>query len=47
MPKKFTYDEHKKRMLDIVNRSKQTAQADRRGILKKILQTARSKRARV
>ena len=47
MAKKFTYDEHKKRMLDIVNRPKQTAPADRRGILKKLLETAKVKRAGV
>jgi len=46
MAKKFTYDEHKKRMLDIVNRPKQTPQGDRRGVLRKVLQSARAKRAK-
>jgi len=45
MATKFTYKEHKKRMLDIINRPKQTA--DRRGILKTLLETAKAKRTRV
>lgn len=44
MTKKFTYDEHKKRMLDIVNRPKQV---DRRGIIRRLIETARSKRVKV
>ena len=42
--KKFTYKEHKERMLDIVNRPKQ---GDRQGIIKTLIEVARSKRARV
>lgn len=45
MRKKFTYDEHKKRMLGIINRPKQTT--DGRGILKKLMETAKAKRAKV
>jgi len=45
MRKKFTYKEHKEKMLGIVNRPKQTT--DMRGTLKKILETAKSKRAKV
>lgn len=45
MAKRFTYDEHKKRMLDIVNKPKQAP--DRRGTLRKLLNATRSKRAKV
>ena len=44
MRKKFTYQQHKEKMLDIINRPKQTV--DRRGTLKKLIDTARSNRAR-
>jgi len=47
MVKRFTYEEHKKRMLGIVNRPKQTAQVDRRGILTKLIETAKAKRTKV
>ena len=46
MPKKFTYEQHKKNMLGIVNRPKQ-APVDRHGTLKKLIETAKAKRARV
>jgi len=45
--KKFTYKEHKERMLGIIERPKQTPQVDRRGILSKLIETARAKRGRV
>lgn len=45
MAKKFTYDEHKKRMLGIINRPKQTT--DRRGTLGKLLNVVRSKKAKL
>jgi len=45
MAKKFTYKEHKEKMLDIINRPKQTT--DRRGTLTKLLNVARSKRTQV
>ena len=47
MAKRFTYDEHKKRMLDIVNRPKQMPQVDRHGTLRKLIETAKAKRAKV
>lgn len=41
--KKFTYQQHKEKMLGIINRPKQ---GDRRGILRKLIETAKVKRAK-
>jgi len=43
MARKLTYDDCKKQILAIIDRPKQPT--DRRGILRKLLETAKTKRA--
>lgn len=47
MAGKLTYDDCKKQILAIIDRPKQTAPAVRRGILTKLIERAKAKRAGV